>query len=43
MDGIKRAEEAATRGTLTPEQALDKLDRDLAHERARRKEIGYEE
>lgn len=43
MDSIKRAEEAAVRGTLTPEQALDQMDHDLAVERKRRKDIGYEE
>ncbi len=43
MDGIKRAEEAAVRGTLTPRAALTKLDRDLAKERRRRAEIGYAE
>lgn len=43
MDSIKRAEEAAVRGTLTPEQALDKMDRDVTVERNRRKAIGYEE
>lgn len=43
MDGIKRAEEAAVRGTLSPTAALDKLDADLRQEQARRRTIGYVE
>lgn len=43
MDGIKRTEDSAVRGTLSPEEALAKLDNDLSREQARRKEIGYAE
>jgi multiple sugar transport system substrate-binding protein len=41
MDAIKRADDLATRGSRTPEQALQQLEADIAKERARRKALGY--
>jgi multiple sugar transport system substrate-binding protein len=41
MDRISRADDLATRGTLTPEQALLQLESDVRQEKARRKELGY--
>jgi len=43
MDRIKRAEDLATRGALTPQQALEQLEADMAKEHQRRKELGYDE
>lgn len=43
MDRITRTDDLATRGSLTPEQALRNLDADVRQERARRKELGYAE
>jgi len=43
MDQVQKADDRATRGTLSPEGALAQLERDVAHERARRKELGYAE
>ena len=43
MDQVQKANDRATQGTLTPEQALAQLERDVAHEQARRKELGYAE
>lgn len=42
-DRITAAEDAAVRGTLTPEAALKRLDAQVQQERARRKELGYAE
>lgn len=41
MDRINRADDFATRGTLTPEQAIKTLVKEIDGERARRKELGY--
>jgi multiple sugar transport system substrate-binding protein len=41
MDRVQWAEDMATRGTLTPQQALEALEADIARERQRRKEMGY--
>jgi multiple sugar transport system substrate-binding protein len=41
IDAIRRADDLAMRGTLTPEQALMQLERDVNKERARRKALGY--
>ena len=43
MDRITSADEMASRGTLTPEEALSHLEADVAQERARRKELGSDE
>lgn len=43
MDQVKKADDLVTRGTLTPEAALAQLESEVAHERARRKELGYAE
>jgi multiple sugar transport system substrate-binding protein len=40
-DRIKRADDMALRGRLTPEQALRELQIEVDRERARRKEFGY--
>jgi multiple sugar transport system substrate-binding protein len=40
MDRVSRADDLAMRGTLTPKQALEQLEADLAQERSRRKELG---
>jgi multiple sugar transport system substrate-binding protein len=42
-DRIDRADDLAMRGTLTPRQALEQLEADIAQERARRRKLGYEE
>jgi multiple sugar transport system substrate-binding protein len=42
-DRIDRADDLAMRGTLTPRQALEELEADIAQERARRRELGYAE
>ena len=42
-DRLIQADEAAMRGTLTAEEALDRFEREIARERASRKELGYEE
>jgi len=41
MDRITRADDLAMRGTLTPRQALEHLEADVAQERARRTDLGY--
>lgn len=41
FDQILRAEDRAARGILTPQQALDNLERELTKELARRRELGY--
>jgi len=41
IDQINRADDFATRGSLTPRQALETLEKDIVNERARRKELGY--
>lgn len=43
MDQVQKANDMVTRGTVTPEQALVQLEREVAHERSRRKELGYAE
>jgi len=43
MDRISTVDDLATRGALSPNQALTKLERDVARERARRKELGYDQ
>ena len=43
MDQVQKTDDLVTRGTLTPEQALLQLEKNVAHERARRKELGYAE
>jgi multiple sugar transport system substrate-binding protein len=43
MDRIVRADDLAMRGTLTPKEALEQLEADVAQELARRKELGYAE
>lgn len=40
-DRIDRADDAAMRGTLTPQAALDRLEREIANEIRQRKELGY--
>jgi multiple sugar transport system substrate-binding protein len=40
-DQIGRAEDAALRGTLTPKEALQKMESEVNKELARRKEFGY--
>jgi multiple sugar transport system substrate-binding protein len=42
-DRIIQADDAAMRGSVTPEEALDRLEREIAREKAARKEFGYEE
>ena len=42
-DRIQQIDDSAMRGTLTPKQALERLAQDVAHERASRKELGYDE
>lgn len=41
FDRIVRADEAATRGVLPPQQALDRLEKEVAQEIQSRKEFGY--
>jgi len=41
MDQVKRTDDFVSRGTLTPQVALAQLERDVAHELARRKRLGY--
>jgi multiple sugar transport system substrate-binding protein len=43
MDHVQTADDLAGRGTLTPEEALHKLEGDVAAERALRKELGYDD
>jgi multiple sugar transport system substrate-binding protein len=43
MDRVTDADQRATRGTLTPEEALRRLEADVAHELARRRALGYAE
>ncbi|HLK60564.1 MAG TPA: ABC transporter substrate-binding protein [Chthonomonadaceae bacterium] len=43
MDWITRADDLAMRGTLTPRQALEQLEADVARERQRRRDLGYAE
>ena len=43
MDRVLRADDLATRGSLTPKMALQNLDEDVKKERARRKELGFAE
>lgn len=43
MDRVENIHQLATRGTLTPEAALQKLETDIAQELARRKALGYAE
>ena len=40
-DRIIQADDAAMRGSLTPRQALDRLEREIAEEVASRREFGY--
>jgi len=42
-DQIENAGDLALRGTLTPRQALEQLEADIAKERDRRRKLGYEE
>ncbi len=42
FDRITQADEAAVRGSLTPEEALDRLEQEIAREIESRKEFGYE-
>lgn len=42
-DRIARAEDLAVRGTLTPEEAIERLEREVQQEVARRKELGYDD
>jgi multiple sugar transport system substrate-binding protein len=43
MDRVNRAEDLALRGTKTPKEALEELEKDVKDERRRRKELGYAE
>jgi len=43
MDRISAVDDLASRGELTPAQALEKLETDTARERARRKGLGYDQ
>ena len=43
MDRIAAVDDLAMRGALTPAQALTKLEKDTARERARRAELGYDQ
>lgn len=43
MDQVKKTDDAVSRGTMTPELALERLEHDVAHERARRRKLGYAE
>lgn len=43
MDRIVRADDLAMRGTLTPKQALEQLEAEVAREVARRRRLGYAE
>ncbi|MGI4789723.1 MAG: ABC transporter substrate-binding protein [Janthinobacterium lividum] len=43
LDKISAVDDLASRGALTPAQALAKLQSDTARERARRKELGYDQ
>ncbi len=43
LDRISAVDDLAARGALTPTQALMKLESDTARERARRKELGYDQ
>jgi multiple sugar transport system substrate-binding protein len=43
QDRIYKYQDLAYRGTLTPEQALITLEKDVNHEVTRRKELGYGE
>lgn len=40
-DRIKAADESAMRGTLTPEEAVERLVREIDAEKQRRREVGY--
>jgi hypothetical protein len=42
-DRIGRTDDFATRGSLSPEQALKSLEKDIAAEQARRREFHYDE
>jgi multiple sugar transport system substrate-binding protein len=41
MDRVTYVDQLAMRGSLTPKEALQKLETDVAHELARRKALGY--
>ena len=43
MDRIHSVDELAERGTVTPKQALAQLELETARERARRKDLGYDQ
>ncbi|RYG79726.1 extracellular solute-binding protein, partial [bacterium] len=43
LDTVSRAEEAATRGRMSPAQALKNAEAELARELKRRKELGYQD
>jgi len=40
---VQAADDLAMHGSLTPKQALDRLQQDLDRATARRKELGYEQ
>lgn len=42
QDKINQCQDLAIRGTLTPKQACERLESEVAHELIRRKELGYE-
>lgn len=42
-DRITQADDTAMRGSLTPQQALDRLEQEIAREIAQRREFGYED
>ena len=41
MDQVQRTDDYVSRGTLTPEKALVRLEHDVAHELERRRRLGY--
>jgi multiple sugar transport system substrate-binding protein len=41
IDEVNRAEDAAIRGVLSPKEALDRMDRRVREELARRASLGY--
>jgi multiple sugar transport system substrate-binding protein len=43
MDQVKKADDAVSRGSQTPAIALQQLEHDVAHERTRRRRLGYAE
>lgn len=43
QDRITQADDSAMRGSLTPEEALERLEREIQHEIRQRREFGYED